>query len=594
MNIRHAYTILEDIRKYMGIPRVIILIATDLNHLKTVIENNFLVPYPNEPEDMREDVATIAQQYVVKMFPQTRQLHLPVLGTYFREHTDNVIIKCNTPERQILPDDTYPSDKMQDGIIRLIYRKTGIVFFRQEDTLHSIIPENMRQMAHFLSMLIQMEDIEEPDQDVPSFFLNPKNFSHVTQQEQLSQETIEHYQKHASKIGSRLRNVERFRDYFLYTWVGHYLNASDKEKLFAIEKTDVTRKCSYAVSLLLEDSSQSKDVFCKDVVAACKAYEHKHLIDGGTQFAFAIYVYFTLLSHIIVLQTLVEFYDQEKVEDYGSDYLQPFPKLYYLFGTSPFCYNNDIDTSPKSEEKYICANNMVLQWNHNLITPPATPYLSGLSTYLYSLLIDYKSTSSLEDKQRIQFDLCNPIVNCLYVGHYSNCSLFVRHIFSGTGSVKIDAEKWRKLRSSALVTMLNWEIYSIINENVTECTYETNQYNIQNIDDWLSYLHSFYERILPSHIDQSSYPIAAIQSINYSEWAFCLNPDEINKVELNEEEKKFLNALLTLLWIEYEDSPPQPLTEKNDPTKELTTNNQDVSGTTQEGLKGVPTPKEED
>ena len=36
MNIQHAYSILEDLRRYLVIPRLIIVMAADLNHLTQV------------------------------------------------------------------------------------------------------------------------------------------------------------------------------------------------------------------------------------------------------------------------------------------------------------------------------------------------------------------------------------------------------------------------------------------------------------------------------------------------------------------------------------------------------------------------------
>ena len=45
MDIGRSYQILEDVRKYLGLPRVIVLMATNLQQLETTVEQHFLKEY---------------------------------------------------------------------------------------------------------------------------------------------------------------------------------------------------------------------------------------------------------------------------------------------------------------------------------------------------------------------------------------------------------------------------------------------------------------------------------------------------------------------------------------------------------------------
>lgn len=569
MNISHAYTILEDIRKYLVIPCVIILMAADLNHLKTVIESNLVKLYPVKRGIGSQEITAITQQYMIKLFPQTRQIYLPVLGTYLKEHTDNVVIEYRTPKGIVLPERAYETDNMQDGIIRLIYKKTGIAFLREENALHSMIPENMRQMAHFLSMLVQMEDVEDPDKDDPSFFLDETILADTRGGS--AQEIAAKYLEHIRKIRSRLHNVERFHDYFLHTWVGYHLNESDKQKLYALERIDLSKKCRYAVSFLAGDQPADRATFYKDVIVASKRYESEYLVENGAKFTFAIRVYFTLLAHIIVLQTLIEFYDQEKGEnaDYFSDYRLPFPKLYYLFGASPFAYRR-IENEPNDDSIIAVSEwQLPLQWMTEMSIPFENPYLSGLAMYLHAMLPDYKTEDDTPFLlRRSCYDLCNPIVNCLYMGDYSSTPRYMRKYRANWSTVKIEPNRWRKLRNSALISILNLEIYEKINQNTVRSSMnQIEKLEKSYIDFWLMRLHAFYKAILPAHQENAQEPIKAIHKVNYSEWAFCLNPDEIKKTKLTVEEKKSLVSLLDQLYIDYIDMPDEdsPETSEQEP-----------------------------
>lgn len=84
LNIGRVYSMLEDIRKYLQLPRIIILTATNITQLESIVEQHFLEEYGTalkHPHSM-VDIAKchhIAESYLEKILPGSRRLYLPSL-----------------------------------------------------------------------------------------------------------------------------------------------------------------------------------------------------------------------------------------------------------------------------------------------------------------------------------------------------------------------------------------------------------------------------------------------------------------------------------------------------------------------------------
>ena len=507
MNVQQAYEILEDIRKYLVIPRVVIVMAADMNHLVQVIESSVIKSYNKKSDQASECAGIIARQYITKLFPQTRQINLPNLGTYFKEHADSITICYERLNQQILPDKLEEYPNVQDQIFRLIYRKTGLVFMKYKNLLHYIIPRNMRHLAHFLAMLVQMESIEDPDSEEINFFLSEHSGDIC---------------EHKKKLRTRLQNIQRFRDYFLTTWVTANLSEGHAKTLNSLVEIDISKKVRYAC-MHLPNSDQTENQYNYEMmVRQCIQSERTSTEEEESRFVFAIQTYFSLLAHSVVLEELIEFYDcvdpssLEKEERNFS-----FLRLYPLFGSRLFYYNLKVD----EEENLKCPlelsdkkkHNLQVRWNIPVapLIVPSKYVVSAAVGLLSSMLMAYEPT---ENEKNVCLDLSHPIMNCLYLGDYTKVTPMVKSIFKGSeaSSNKIDNKDWKNMRNSSLMTVLNWDIQQRIGQTLFSVLCNTDATKCE-FADWILSLSKFYESIC-TLFREPTLTIKALRSIRFRGW----------------------------------------------------------------------------
>ena len=173
MDIRRSYQILEDVRKYLGLPRVVVLMATNLQQLETTVEQHFLREYEHglkytDSMITVERCHEIAVLYLEKAIPHPRRIYLPDIGETIRQHLSQLRVSYQKPidssnsstdakETNILSENgTY-----QKQLLELLYRKTGMVFTFEQDYLHNLLPAHMRELCQFLPFFDSMEDVSD-------------------------------------------------------------------------------------------------------------------------------------------------------------------------------------------------------------------------------------------------------------------------------------------------------------------------------------------------------------------------------------------------------------------------------------------------
>lgn len=574
MNIKQAYKILEDVRRYLVIPRLIIVMAADLKHLTQVVESSLLVDYNADLDSRHEYVEKITHQYITKLFPQTRQIGLPALGTYFKEHTESVTIRYMINKGPILPDAKWKEfPGPQDQIFRLIYRKTGMVFLKQEHRLHPIIPCNMRLLAHFLSMLIQMDDADDPDAERPDFFLE-------------SPDSAEACKAHADKLRTRLRNIQRFRNYFLGTWAANNLNDWSVQILKDLESLDVADRIHYICVQLdslwgEEDGDSSRpargdgkaggDGLYADMMRICQDIFDRSWNEELRLLAFALQTYCSLLAHLLALEDLVDYYDEyaerinrkkkenagEDTDGDGSQYGKEsfglgcsFSKLYLLFGSRLFSYGyRAAGDSVKVQLSVTGVENpeqFVVSWTSDtpLSVSNLKHHIKLFAMLFYSLLADYQHSGGTK---HVCWDLTRPIINCLYLGDFNGETPFSKRIQGAVPlEVKaIDCNGWNSMGNSALTTVLNSDVQMKINAVIQrECCMpdaESPEGDSLEFGKWIARIRALYGMMTEPF--QASQPIEFLKHINFSGWLIRVAEDGTHQSEDSEDWKKIVKSL---------------------------------------------------
>lgn len=588
MNIKKAYDILEDVRRYLVIPRLIIVMAADLKHLTQVVESSLLKDYDNSLDARHEYVEKITHQYITKLFPQTRQIDLPALGTYLREHAETTSIRYQIPGGDILPDGSEFSSP-QDQIIRLIYRKTGMVFLKQEHRLHPVIPCNMRLLAHFLSMLIQMEDVDDPDAEEPGYFLRRPGGENT-------------YEAHAKKLRTRLQNIQRFRNYFLSTWVNSSLSARSVQMFKELEQAGVADRVRYICVQLNKrwreeraalSSNEIDDItgdgtyadmmrICLDIAARSWDEELKRLV-------FALQTYCSLFAHTLALEDLIDYYedyarkmDKEAKEGEEESQYGPgttglgcsFVRLYEIFGSQLFPYAYTYAYSYRYTSSaaavYLPDNGgnggaKCLRRAWNLGNPLSVAgFKSDMkqkqhATLLYAMLLEYRWPDGNVD-QRFDFDLTKPITNCLYLGDRNGLTPISEIIEGASDPLNVSAigeEPWHIMGNSALITVLNSDVQLKIGAALQKMEadprdgipQETIDYNV-----WLPRVKDVYAFMKESL--GKGLPIKFLEKIDFSKWLEPLATKGVNSEEGSEYWKTVIENLNA--GVTYTPPEPQP------------------------------------
>lgn len=345
MDIGRSYQILEDVRKYLGLPRVIILMATNLQQLETTVEQHFLKEYEqglkySDSMITVERCHEIAVLYLEKAIPHPRRIYLPDIGETIRQHLSLLRVKyqksvdslkdsTDAKEMNALSEDgTY-----QKQLLELLYRKTGMVFTFEQDYLHNLLPAHMRELCQFLPFFDSMEDVSDgykiaaetfQSQD---FSTDPKIPQRLNQWEQ-NLKRLEFYLVHlwsAINLREGSRNLfrefvaqpESVRNLYLLRNIGDYYvrerRASENTKSASVKQEAECREefvhaCAMRgidMDSYLEDTVQGEmSVSYADVMGVLAALTDLPGANRQYKFAYAVRLFYSIRLHIALIQEI--------------------------------------------------------------------------------------------------------------------------------------------------------------------------------------------------------------------------------------------------------------------------------------------------
>lgn len=146
-----AYLILEQIRRFLRIPRIIILITADINRLQKVCEAYYKNIYPDECDRQR-----FINEYLEKVLPYNMRMYMPEV----KERYDDIKISLPQKEKDILD---LKSQNEKDMILEFIAKKCEIFFDGSRRKRHFLQNYSMRSMVNYFEQLIRITGIKEID-----------------------------------------------------------------------------------------------------------------------------------------------------------------------------------------------------------------------------------------------------------------------------------------------------------------------------------------------------------------------------------------------------------------------------------------------
>ena len=203
MTVYHAPTMLEQLRKYLELDNLIILMSANLEQLYNEMREHYSSAFKHTLNDDKQslslDVEDMATKYLLKLFPTSRRINV--------ERQVSQLLKTNLKNGE-----NDKGSNLQKVILSTIWRKTRLLFIPKENTLHPIIPTNLRDLAQFLDMLEVLPDVNHEGN---------KLFPDKAAYEQCE------------------KNLQDFKNYVMRTWIPNHLSA-EEEKVFENIPTDIT------------------------------------------------------------------------------------------------------------------------------------------------------------------------------------------------------------------------------------------------------------------------------------------------------------------------------------------------------------------
>ncbi len=216
--IAQGFEVMEDIRKYLTVPNVLILMATDTGLLRQVLTQHYVSDFRDNLQlqmTEKEELRNLGVKHLTKLLPPPHVIYLPNIDEVIRDKRDrdewihiyymtlsdngekkiNLLNPCETSD--------YEAYDFQSVLLRYIYRKTNLVFVSHDAYANNIIPTTLRGLAHLLSLLSSMEDVPAVRLDKP----------HEQPDTDFLLEGLK------AQLPVLEKNLNRFEEYFLHEWI---------------------------------------------------------------------------------------------------------------------------------------------------------------------------------------------------------------------------------------------------------------------------------------------------------------------------------------------------------------------------------------
>ena len=164
-----AFTILEEIRKFLCIPNVVILMTMQSTQLRTVLQASYINAFGKVDKDTKPKVQRISIELAFrsyeKLFPASRCHAMPVWNADQLKNCELYIAGIDQEKTEQGKLDPYDclNEKTRSILLNrtlhMVWRKTLLIPVCSQDGEHLLIPNNLRSLHNFIAMFCGMEDV---------------------------------------------------------------------------------------------------------------------------------------------------------------------------------------------------------------------------------------------------------------------------------------------------------------------------------------------------------------------------------------------------------------------------------------------------
>lgn len=311
--IDHSYQVLEDVRKYLVVPKMVILMSADVSIFRQLVLEKYAEEFPalgskeEERQPLWADLRRMGSKYLDKLIPSIQLVTLPLLDQMVVQQGDNLELRYlkskpmgedkSTETGYVFPWSQNAGLGLQDFLLTAIYQKTGIIFVTHTAYANNIIPTTMRGIMHLLYLLSTMENIPSHSRDGK---LTPEGLKELVERQ----------------LPIAEENLSRFSRYFREDWLNakvtrlddlaflRHLGSSARSVQVQLTIDYLLKRYEKSLPENFDAKSMAKldkssQILLEEFMAALHL---KHRTQEDFSLSFAIHTVFTLGNHCAIWQ----------------------------------------------------------------------------------------------------------------------------------------------------------------------------------------------------------------------------------------------------------------------------------------------------
>lgn len=179
----NAYKMAEQIRKYLILPEVVIVMALKVEQLQMCVQEENFKNYRNvltggeKPSEFYEEVRNMAEKYITKLIPRSRRIYLPNVRYIY-----NASIRYMKKTGEIIYEDEF-ANSLNASLLNMIYIKTGMKFLLKQNSVSWLQANSLRDAVNMITLLGNMPESRNDEE----FYNNIEIFSRYIEKEWIPQ-----------------------------------------------------------------------------------------------------------------------------------------------------------------------------------------------------------------------------------------------------------------------------------------------------------------------------------------------------------------------------------------------------------------------
>lgn len=163
LNIKGAYEMCEQIRKYLCVPQCVLMISFKYDQLQSAVALSLGKNYPiantcDSKGFSDTDEKIMSVRYLDKFIPASQRIHMP--RTY--DLCNRTLRIYDGDSVVLLPTGI---DSVKDVVVNLIFQKTRFLFYNSKGGISPIVPNNLRELFQLLGMIWNMPKLPSNKED---------------------------------------------------------------------------------------------------------------------------------------------------------------------------------------------------------------------------------------------------------------------------------------------------------------------------------------------------------------------------------------------------------------------------------------------